>query len=308
MEAYRKREEALKELEAMCQKDSWTVAVKLKLMVWRQAKLCRRSFRERYNFDVERWLTKDPTDFASLIQSRNYHKASSIVEDALAYAYWECLRILTLAVEKVAIEHSIDRDRAVCDVFVFWHRHDWRAADRGQFYSKLPPTLGEQLLIEESGWVGSQLNFNLNKRLKAALTGWGESFPENLVRELPGAVLAAYEAQGDGTFVTQVSRMLKEMGSESASRPGKLTSLLPENVMNIPKDEDMAKFENVEMLNVLEQAASLSPQQTAVWWRLREGKEIREIAVELGISENSVSVQKNNAIKKLREASTTAEF
>lgn len=71
-------------------------------------------------------------------------------------------------------------------------------------------------------------------------------------------------------------------------------------------DENLARIEDAELLDSLEQVAGLSPQQTAVWRRLRQGMEIAEIAVELGISKNSVSVQKNNAIKKLKEARRAA--
>jgi DNA-binding NarL/FixJ family response regulator len=50
------------------------------------------------------------------------------------------------------------------------------------------------------------------------------------------------------------------------------------------------------------ETAGLSEQQAAVIGRQRRGGEISHIAEVLGISENQVSVQMNNAIKKLKKA------
>lgn len=88
------------------------------------------------------------------------------------------------------------------------------------------------------------------------------------------------------------------MGGESASRQNKLTSLPPEVATIISEDEQIAELERKETLDALEKKAGLSQQQAAVWQWLRRGTEIKEIAAELVISENSVSVQKHNAVKK----------
>ncbi len=71
------------------------------------------------------------------------------------------------------------------------------------------------------------------------------------------------------------------------------------------EDEDLAEFvlqetlRSHQQLDALEQVAELSSQQAAIWERLRNGKEIAEIAAELDITVNHVSVQKHNAIKRL---------
>jgi hypothetical protein len=198
IESYRKRERALKNLEEQSRKDAWAVAMRLRLMASREAKLWRRSCQERYGFDVERWLAgKSPMDFSPLTDAHSSGKASAIVMYILLYAHWKCVRMLMSATEKAAIELCIDRDRAMCamcDVYVGWLRSHYILTDWLQDYSMLPTALRGQLLVEEAGWAGSQLNLDLNKRLHAALTGWGGSVSENLARELPGAVLAAYGA------------------------------------------------------------------------------------------------------------------
>jgi RNA polymerase sigma factor (sigma-70 family) len=139
----------------------------------------------------------------------------------------------------------------------------------------------------------------------------GGSISENLTRELLGAILAAYgtlagDKQHSGSFLTQVARALETMGGESASRQNKLTSLPPEVTTIISEDEQIAELERKETLDALEKKAGLSQQQAAVWQWLRRGTEIKEIAAELGISENLVSVQKHNAVKKLKEARRAA--
>ncbi len=71
-------------------------------------------------------------------------------------------------------------------------------------------------------------------------------------------------------------------------------------------DQDLAEFEAAEtsrqQLNALIEKAGLSEQQAAVIGRLRSGEEIAHISAELGISENQVSVQQTNAVKKLKKA------
>lgn len=311
IKSYRKRERALKKLEELSRKDAWAVAMRIRLMASREAKLWRRSCQERYGFDVERWLAKGLMDFSSLTHARTSRESYSIVMHVLSYAHWKCVHMLMSATEKAAIELHIDKDRAMCDIYVGWLRSRYISADWLQYYSMLPTALREQLLNEEAGWAGSQLNLDRNKRLHAALTGWGGSVSENLARELPGAILAAYGAlvedeQHSGSFLTPIAKALENIGGESASRPDKLTSLLPDEALNAPKDEQMVELERKEILDALEQAAGLSPQQVEVWQLLRRGKEISEIAAELDISKNSVSVQKHKAVEKLKEARRAA--
>ena len=52
IEGYRKREKSLEKLEELSRKDAWAVAMEIKLMASREAKLWRHSCRERYGFDV----------------------------------------------------------------------------------------------------------------------------------------------------------------------------------------------------------------------------------------------------------------
>jgi RNA polymerase sigma factor (sigma-70 family) len=311
IESYRKRERALKKLEELSRKDAWAVAMKLRLMASREAKLWRRSCQEHFGFDVERWLAKGPMDFSPLTDAHSSGEPSAIVMHILSYAHWKCVRMLMSATEKAAIELCIDKDKAMCDIYVGWLRSRYITTDWLQYYSMLPTALREQLLVEEAGWAGSQLNLGRNKRLHAALTGWGGSVPENLARELPGAVLAAYGAlvfnkRHSGSFLAPIAKALANMGAESTSRPDKLRSLPPDESLHAPEDEQMAELERKEILDALEQAAGLSPQQAEVWQLLRRGKEIREIATELGITKNSVSVQKCKAVEKLKEARRVA--
>lgn len=80
-------------------------------------------------------------------------------------------------------------------------------------------------------------------------------------------------------------------------------------------DSDLEDFEISEtlrqqrqQLDHLQEVANLSPQQNEIFNRVRRGMEIKEIAAELGISENQVSVQKHNAMKKLSQAREAAGF
>ena len=161
--------------------------------------------------------------------------------------------------------------------------------------------------------MGAQVSLDRNRRLNAALHDGGESPFDNLVRELPSAVLAAYAERTDDarhrrSFVTQVTRALEELGRESTGRPNKLTNLVPEVAVDAPEDEWIAELDRKETLDALERATELSPQQKAVCKRLRQDKSISEIADELGIPKNQVSVQKNLAIKKLRKAREASQI
>ena len=64
IEGYRKREKSLEKIEELSRKDAWAVAMEIKLMASREAKLWRHSCRERYGFDVERWLVEGSIDFS----------------------------------------------------------------------------------------------------------------------------------------------------------------------------------------------------------------------------------------------------
>jgi RNA polymerase sigma factor (sigma-70 family) len=309
------RREAFKKVREGLARDEnfWAAAAEIRILTWQQAKLCRRFFHERYDFDVRRWRAKHSLDLSSLPRGRTSQETDEIVRSALAYIYWEGARILTQAAEEVAFELGIDPERMICAAFVsMLSCSDSEMADWDQYYSKLPPALKEDLLFEEAGWAGSQLSFNVNKRLSPALSGWGENRPENFDRELPGAVLVAYagrdNAQHRGSFITQVARALENLGSESASKPGKLTGLSPDARAKGSEDEGVAEMERKEFLDELERATKLSPQQAEVWHRLRDDMSIEDIAAELGITKNQVYVQKTYAIKKLRRTRENLEL
>jgi len=87
IEGYRKRERALAKIEELSRKDAWTVAIKIRLMASRQAKLCHRLCYKRYGFDVQSWLAKDPMDFSSLTRSCGSGEATTILENVFAYAW-----------------------------------------------------------------------------------------------------------------------------------------------------------------------------------------------------------------------------
>jgi DNA-binding CsgD family transcriptional regulator len=317
---YREREKALKKLEEALGRDEdfWPLGQSINSMIWWQAEEWRDFFYDRYDFDIQSWQAEDPTDWPSLPQGRNPRVTDEIVKCALAYTYWSSVWTWMLAMQKTAFELHIDPGWAICVMFTAIHRYSMLRSDSelaawGQVYSKLPPSLREEVLLGEAGWVGSQVNLVVNKRLRAALSGWSKPPLENLAQELPGAILAAsaeYEdaAEDRGSYVTQITRVLEDLGSERAGRPRKLTSLSSGAAPDSLEDENVSEIERTDTLDTLERAAKLSPQQAEVWRRVRQDKSIAEIAAELTITENQVSVQKNNAIKKLSEARETIEL
>jgi RNA polymerase sigma factor (sigma-70 family) len=134
--------------------------------------------------------------------------------------------------------------------------------------------------------------------LRIALSGEGGSFRDRLDEELPGAVRVAWddiETVSTNTLLNEASNSLRRTKSETHR------SLPPSE-----GDDSLAQFEAQEtisqMLDALEPEARLSAQQAEVWQLSRRGMEIAEIASNLGISRNQVSVQKHNAIEKVREA------
>src|SRR5215203_1335707 len=275
IEAYRRREKASKRLAELVRDDPWTVAMEIKCLVLWQTNLWCGVFYNRYDFDIRHWLDRDPTDWSSLPRGRNLRERDEIVECALAYTFWECARRFTLYMERVAIELGLDRylvNLAIYIGFMYLESHDKKPADWHDWHdfgSKLPSALKEELLIQQAGSVGAQVSLQRNKRLYTALNSLeGDPF-DNLIRELPGAVLIAYgertdEARHRRSFVTEVTRMLEELGEGSAAKPNKLMSLMSEVALDAPEDEWMAEIDCKETLDALKRAAKLSPQQEAV--------------------------------------------
>jgi RNA polymerase sigma factor (sigma-70 family) len=167
-----------------------------------------------------------------------------------------------------------------------------------------------------SGWVAAKTNLNVNQRISAALAAGGKASAEALAEELPGAVTIAWGAGSEKEFLADVRRSIEGLAREAEIRPANVRDdAIEEAAAAFASDEDLAEFEREETLRLrrqqldeLEQVAGLSPQQTEVWRRSYKGMEIAEIAAELGISENQVSVQKHNAAKKLSDARKAAGF
>jgi DNA-binding CsgD family transcriptional regulator len=66
--------------------------------------------------------------------------------------------------------------------------------------------------------------------------------------------------------------------------------------------------QQLRQLDVLEQAAGLSPREAQVFRRVRKNMTDAEIAAELNITTNNVYVTKHNAIKKMTKARKAAGF
>ena len=216
---------------------------------------------------------------------------------------------------------------AMCQVFLRIYRGHFILSGISMHQSsELPPSLREMHTALLAGWTGSKVSLKRNRRLSAALVEGGTIPAKALPRELLAATFVEWPASPhEGSvkdFVNRVTRSLERMGREATIRPEKVRDAPPGEAGRtigfseiLAEDEDLTKFEREEtlrqqrqQLDILEQVARLSPQQTEVWRRRYKGMEIAEIAAELGISENQVSVQNHNALKKLSAARKAAGF
>ena len=57
-------------------------------------------------------------DFSLLTQGLSSRDATLMVTHVLSYAHWKCVRMFTSATEKAAIDLRLDKDRAICDIYV----------------------------------------------------------------------------------------------------------------------------------------------------------------------------------------------
>lgn len=173
----------------------------------------------------------------------------------------------------------------------------------------------EYALAELAGWLDQET------RLYGRTRKVGGSREERL-RELASAAAAAWADLQPGepfwlpnTFVAKFSEKRKKgslagRGSSYVDAAAfRFEGIDPEeaDLENVgPDDEGFAAFEAREdvrrQLDSLMEAAGLSPQQAAVYERLRGDLEPEEIAAELGIPRNQVYQQRFNAENKLRRA------
>jgi DNA-binding CsgD family transcriptional regulator len=147
-------------------------------------------------------------------------------------------------------------------------------------------------------------NIKAFPRLKAALLSDGKPFRQRLAEELPGLVRVAWddiETGSDEPLLMKVSRAIGDMRLRNHI-------LLVDEMADVAEDDTLARFEageaarqEVNLLDLLEEEAALSPQQAEVWTLLRQGVEIEEIASMLGKTPNHISVQKHNAVRKLKQ-------
>jgi Bacterial regulatory proteins, luxR family len=176
--------------------------------------------------------------------------------------------------------------------------------------------------------VGGQVGRSLSRAL-TVLAGEDSDHARKtqLLRELPGATRVAWSERESGEGITdlrnRVSRFIADNGDEESWREN-TRRLDPEQVHSISQDLNSVPEHSPEELpeahlletpaalreqfDEIERYAKLSPQQKAVVQGVRRGMDIIEIADELGISTNQVSVQKRNAISKMKPARKAAGF
>lgn len=233
---------------------------------------------------------------------------------------------------RVVARHRRSPAQAALEAYLFVMRN--APIIYGTYASRREGPPGERRLEEAaagilSSWVRSGLKQygDLQKALSE------EGSPEGvLIRELPGAVLAEYAemyaentdpSSGDQTSALreQVREPYKELRNRVANRlrtsGGEAERLLQHSakLAQPEADFDLEDFElretlrqQLRQLEALEQTAGLSPQQMDVWRLAREGKDNAEIAAQLGVGKNQVSVVLHNAKKKLVEARKVAGF
>src|SRR5215204_961555 len=175
--------------------------------------------------------------------------------------------------------------------------------------------LREMMAITVAGWVGAHISRSQHRRVRDALRENTDGSPSandaKFVEELlPATILAWDELQageplrpgsGKTNLVSRTQRWLQKIGSEAAEKQ-KTHMQFDEVSGDDQGDQLLEEFERMETLRQLEQATQLTRLEAAVWQRARDGLEIAEIAEELKISKNSVSVHKSNAVMKLCEA------
>ena len=267
-------------------------------------------------------------------------KASSVAEWQVVYwlatyyqIYEAFLRFIDLYFEDPRLTAE-----AVCEAFLkAVERQLYRVVLNFHELQKALPAEefpAEELAKVLSGIVATRMSLegkNAHVRLRAAIDELRERSEyksakrerlEQLLKELPSQVLDVWygtaHPMGDLSEIrTKAAHRVAGLGSEASSKPenvaGAPVEEAPEQGTDKDKDPlglgDWAAREEAarQWLDELEQAAKLSPQQKEVWWRRRRKKmEIGEIAAELNISENHVSVQLHYANEKLRKAGEAA--
>jgi DNA-binding CsgD family transcriptional regulator len=165
-----------------------------------------------------------------------------------------------------------------------------------------------------AGWVGAHISLGKHQRVRDALGENTDGSPganfAKLIEELVPATILAWDELQPGeplrpgrretNLVSRVEGLLQKIGSEAAEKQ-QAHIQFDEVTGHDQSDQLLEEFERMETLRQLEQTTQLTQLEAAVWQRARDGQANAEIAEELKISENSVSVHKSHAVKKLRE-------
>jgi DNA-binding CsgD family transcriptional regulator len=188
---------------------------------------------------------------------------------------------------------------------------------------ELSPLSREVAATELTGWMRARTSLARNKRLGELLAEGGGRPEDELMQELPGAVLAEWPhwrqggAEGIARRVFSSARMRRRPGPgpgekrETGGR-GARRGVGSRRARRIragrgpceagTSRDAAAAAPATRRLG----AGGLSPQQTAVWQLMRRGMERAEIAAELGIPKGQISVVLHNAVKKVSEARKAA--
>lgn len=165
-----------------------------------------------------------------------------------------------------------------------------------------------------SGWVGSQISLQCNRRLKHSLEEMSDSQPsmspqDRLLRELPATTVIELEnLQRDGEryshLARRVARHLEKGGNQSdyLQRKGKLATA---SWSDAPMGEPMLEaFLLKEEINALRARAHLPTREDQVLELMLRGHLDREIADILKMAEGSVKSLKSRIRQRLKAAAS----
>lgn len=151
---------------------------------------------------------------------------------------------------------------------------------------KMPEALRMKGVIDASGHLATQFSLNPEWRLGAAMMDEEGLAPfDGLLERLPAAILIEWQGEKDlmrpKELRARVARHLEHTSGRTR----------PVSAAPVPDD----------LLDELERAAGLSPQQREIMSRLRRNETISDIAAALGTTKNNVSSQKSQAIANMKK-------
>jgi hypothetical protein len=264
------------------------------------------------------YMTLDAALWAFRHTSKEVYWARK-VEEIVSRWWFEKYRILRPR------RHNVGVSEASISAFLYVMRNAPIAYTSFASAGEGPP--GRKRLQEAAtglltSWVRSRVKSY--ESLREALREEGD-YQGVLLRELPGAVLREIaELEAARSEPVSNEALLDELGKRGVHKvllnrvANSLRTLRREANELLDNDRleeqgAVSAYEDFELretarqqLDALEQEAGFSPQQTEVWRRLREGKEIAEIAAELGIPKKQVSVVAHNARKRAGKARKAA--